>query len=62
MKKYEEPRMKLHELKSGAAILQASGQSTEFHTIVKETKAYPMEDDFGDPIPATQGFSSREAW
>ena len=55
MKKYEEPKMKLHELMTKTAMLAGSPDVTEAKTFSSETSGDSEE-------PATQGFSSRNAW
>lgn len=52
MKKYYVPTMRLHQLKTGATMLSASQEKT-FSTPEPTTE----QDE-----PATQGFTSREAW
>lgn len=58
MKKYEEPRVKLHELKVKTSMLAGSGP------IVNQSKTFSSETtQIGDnDEPATQGFSTRNAW
>ena len=58
MKKYEEPIVKLHELKVKTSMLAGSGP------IVNQSKSFSSETtQVGDnDEPATQGFSTRNAW
>lgn len=58
MKKYEEPIVKLHELKVKTSMLAESGP------IVNQSKSFSSETtQVGDnDEPATQGFSTRNAW
>lgn len=58
MKKYEEPQMKLHELMTKTSMLAGSGP------IENQAKSFSSETtQVGDnDEPATQGFSTRNAW
>jgi hypothetical protein len=58
MKKYEEPIVKLHELKVKTSMLAGSGP------IVNQSKSFSSEttQDGDNDEPATQGFSTRNAW
>ena len=59
MKKYEEPQMKLHELMTKTAMLAGSGP------IENQSKTFSSETtqiDDSSSEPATQGFSTRNAW
>lgn len=56
MKKYEEPKMKLHELKTKTAMLQASSNTP---VVVQETKAIVVDNAEGD---ATEGFGTIDGW
>ena len=58
MKMYEEPIVKLHELKVKTSMLAGSGP------IVNQSKSFSSETtQVGDnDEPATQGFSTRNAW
>ena len=59
MKKYEEPKVKLHELMTKAAMLEASPG-----VVVNQSRSFSSETtQSGDnDEPATQGFTSRNAW
>lgn len=57
MKKYEEPIVKLHELRAKTSMLQASGIVNQSKTFSSETTQSGDNDE-----PATQGFTSRNAW
>ena len=57
MKKYETPQMKLHELRVKTSMLQASGIENQSKTFSSETTQVGDNDE-----PATQGFSTRNAW
>ena len=58
MKKYEEPIVKLHELKVKTSMLAGSGP------IENQSKTFSSETTQGgdNDEPATQGFSTRNAW
>jgi hypothetical protein len=58
MKKYEEPQMKLHELMTKTAMLAGSGP------IENQARSFSSETTQGgdNDEPATQGFSTRNAW
>ena len=58
MKKYEEPKMKLHELMTKTAMLAGSGPiENQARSFSSETTQVGDNDE-----PATQGFSTRNAW
>ena len=57
MKKYEEPRVKLHELRAKTSMLQSSIEN-QAKTFSSET----TQIDDSSSEPATQGFSTRNAW
>jgi hypothetical protein len=58
MKKYEEPQMKLHELMTKTAMLAGSGPiENQARSFSSETTQVGDNDE-----PATQGFSTRNAW
>jgi hypothetical protein len=57
MKKYEEPKVKLHELRAKTSMLQASGIVNQSKTFSSETTQSGDNEE-----PATQGFSTRNAW
>ena len=58
MKKYEEPIVKLHELKVKTSMLAGSGPiENQSKTFSSETTQVGDNDE-----PATQGFSTRNAW
>ena len=56
MKKYEEPRVKFHELRAKTSMLQSSIEN-QAKTFSSETTQVGDNDE-----PATQGFSTRNAW
>lgn len=59
MKKYEEPIVKLHELKVKTSMLAGSGP------IENQPRSFSSETtqiDDSSSEPATQGFSTRNAW
>lgn len=56
MKKYEEPKMKLHELMTKTSML-AGSVVNESRTFSSETTQSADNDE-----PATQEFTSRNAW
>ena len=59
MKKYEEPKVKLHELKVKTSMLAGSGPiENQARTFSSET----TQDANNNDEPATQGFTSRNAW
>lgn len=58
MKKYEEPQMKLHELMTKTAMLAGSGPiENQARSFSSETTQSGDNDE-----PATQEFTSRNAW
>ena len=57
MKKYEEPRVKFHELRAKTSMLQSSIEN-QAKTFSSET----TQIDDSSSEPATQGFSTRNAW
>ena len=58
MKKYEEPIVKLHELKVKTSMLAGSGPiENQPRSFSSETTQVGDNDE-----PATQGFSTRNAW
>lgn len=54
MKKYEEPTMKLHQLKANSIMAASIQEQT------RTISATEQESD--QDAPATQGFTSRNAW
>ena len=59
MKKYEEPQMKLHELMTKTAMLEASPG-----VVVNQSRSFSSETTQvgNNEEPATEGFTSRNAW